>query len=86
MAMLALHGFNAYGLEISDTAVKEAETYAAAQMSHPSTYHFGNEQSRSSSPGTVTFLKGDFFSSDWEFKGELNGMKKFDMAYDYTVS
>ncbi|KAJ5273479.1 hypothetical protein N7478_008604 [Penicillium angulare] len=84
VVMLALHGFNAYGLEISDTAVKEAEAYAATQMSHSSAYHFGNEQSRSSSPGTVTFLEGDFFSSTWDFKGEPNGMRKFDMAYDYT--
>ncbi|KAJ5108943.1 hypothetical protein N7456_005618 [Penicillium angulare] len=84
VVMLALHGFNAYGLEISDTAVKAAEAYAASQMSHPSAYHFGNEQSRSSSPGTVTFLKGDFFSPTWDFKGEPNGIRKFDMAYDYT--
>lgn len=84
--MLALHGFDAYGLEISQTAVKEAEAYAAAEMASPSSYHFGDEQSRPESPGEAVFLKGDFFTSDWDFKGGIDAHTKFDLAYDYTVS
>lgn len=84
--MLALHGFNAYGLEISETAVKEAEAYAAAEMANPSAYHFGEGQPRSYSPGSVTILKGDFFTSDWNFKGAIYDKTNFDVAYDYTVS
>ncbi|CAL5869480.1 uncharacterized protein PFLUO_LOCUS3709 [Penicillium psychrofluorescens] len=84
--MLALHGFDVYGLEISATAVKAAENYAAAEMQNPSAYHFGSRESPSSpdSPGTATFLQGDFFSSKWESKGGVDGTTKFDLAYDYT--
>lgn len=84
--MLALHGFDAYGLEISETAVKEAEAYAAAEMASPSSYHFGEGQSPAGSPGSAVFLKGDFFTSEWDFKGGIDAQTKFDLAYDYTVS
>lgn len=84
--MLALHGFDAYGLEISETAVKEAEAYALTQMKSPSAYNFGSGEHRQSSRGSATFLKGDFFSSNWDFKENIDGSTKFDLAYDYTVS
>lgn len=87
--MLALHGFDAYGLEISPTAVKEAEAYAVAEMRNPSAYHFGSEQEEEQveySPGTATFLEGDCFSSAWKSNGDVDGNTKFDLAYDYTVS
>jgi hypothetical protein len=83
--MLALHGFDAYGLEISDTAVKEAEKYASTELLKPSSYHFGTEQ-RLSAPGSVTFFQGDFFTSQWDFKGGIDENTKFDVVYDYTVS
>lgn len=83
--MLALHGFDAYGLEISTTAVREAEIYAESEMKNPSAYHFGAQKRRVESPGTATFLLGDFFSSDWERKGDVDGNTEFDLAYDYTV-
>lgn len=86
MVMLALHGFDAYGLEISETAVKEAETYALAEMESPSADHFATEQHRPDSPGSATFLKGDFFSTEWDFKGDTDNSIMFDIAYDYTVS
>jgi hypothetical protein len=85
VVMLALHGFDAYGLEISDTAVKEAEKYASAELAKPSAYHFGSEQRSSRTPGLVTFFQGDFFSSQWEFKGGIDENTKFDVIYDYTV-
>lgn len=78
--MLALHGFDAYGLEISDTAVKEAETYAEREIKNPRAYHFGGKYRADETPtrGTVTFLRGDFFNKDWS-------EEKFDLIYDYTV-
>jgi hypothetical protein len=84
--MLALHGFDAYGLEISETAVKEAQAYTLAEMKSPSAYHFATEQHRPDSPGSATFLKGDFFSTEWDFKGDTDDSIMFDIAYDYTVS
>lgn len=84
--MLALHGFDAYGLEISETAVKEAEKYASAELAKPSTYHFGSEQRPAHAPGSVTFFQGDFFTTRWQFEGEIDETTKFDVVYDYTVS
>lgn len=84
--MLAFHGFDAYGLEISETAVKEAEKYASAELAKPSGYHFGSEQRPPHAPGSVTFFQGDFFTSQWELKGGIDETTKFDVVYDYTVS
>lgn len=82
--MLALHGFDAYGLEISQTAVSEAERYASAEMADPGSHNFapaGNCKGKQ--PGAVKFVEGDFFVSDWQ-NGE-GGDAQFDLIYDYTV-
>ncbi|KAJ5579967.1 uncharacterized protein N7459_005952 [Penicillium hispanicum] len=84
VVMLALHGFDAYGLEISETAVKEAEAYADAEIASPSSYHFGPDQHWSGSRGSATFLQGDFFSSQWALKSSVDHSTKFDVIYDYT--
>lgn len=84
--MLALHGFDAYGLEISETAVREAERYASSEMKSPSEYHYRSKSTVSRPSGAARFSQGDFFSADWTFKDEANGNTKFDIAYDYTVS
>lgn len=85
MVTLALHGFDAYGLEISEKAVKEAEKYASAELTKPSAYHFGSEQHPHLSPGAVTFFQGDFFTSHWQLKGGIDKTSQFDVIYDYTV-
>jgi hypothetical protein len=83
--MLALHGFDACGLEISSTAVATAERYAASQMEKPSSYNFAVSVNEANvSPGEVSFIEGDYFSEDWLAKIEWNG-KSFDVIYDYTV-
>ncbi|KAF9886492.1 hypothetical protein FE257_011399 [Aspergillus nanangensis] len=82
VVMLALHGFDAYGLEISATAVKEAEAYASAEMEHPRPYNFGQAARATadeSSRGTARFVQGDFFRDDW-----CGDDAKFDLVYDYT--
>ncbi|KAJ5156751.1 hypothetical protein N7492_009554 [Penicillium capsulatum] len=85
VVMLALHGFDAYGLEISGTAVQEAELYASSEMKTPSSYHYGTKKTQYGSPGSVTFIQGDFFSTNWENKGGINAATTFDVVYDYTV-
>ncbi|KAF2676856.1 S-adenosyl-L-methionine-dependent methyltransferase [Lentithecium fluviatile CBS 122367] len=82
--MLALHGFDAWGLEISETAVSTAERYASKQMQSPSPENFARVEVGSSiEPGSVRFIKGDFFKQDWEVK-LLGEAVKFDLIYDYT--
>ena len=82
--MLALHGFDAYGLDISQKGVATAQEYASDQLQTPSETNFGPQYKsvEGQSRGQVKFLKGDFFAPDWE--AELGG--KLNMIYDYTVS
>ena len=80
VVMLALHGFDAYGLEISATGVAEAEAFATEELRNLGEANFGvnyHGQFR----GDVKFVQNDFFAPGWE--GEIGG--KFDLIYDYTV-
>lgn len=80
MIMLALHGFDAVGLEISSKGVSTAEEYAHKELQTPQPYNFGSAWASKFERGSVSFIQGDFFQSDCT-KGE-----KFDVIYDYTVS
>jgi len=88
--MLALHGMDAYGLEVSQTAVSAANTYAEAQLAHPSAANFSGSAPRPPKApinrGKVKFVEGDFFMSDWMIdcldEGEIS--EGFDLIYDYT--
>lgn len=83
VVMLALHGFDAYGLEVSATGVAEAQKYASAEMQKPQDYNFPDGVKPLSAAGSVTFIKGDFFSAEWESEAAEG---QFDLIYDYTVS
>lgn len=86
--MLALHGFDAYGLEISQTGVSEANKYASTELANPGEHNFASAGYHGAKqPGAVKFVQGDFFASDWQnlVRDELDGERKFDLIYDYTV-
>jgi hypothetical protein len=90
--MLALHGYDAYGLEVSPKGIETAWTYATAQLAAPSEYNFSGdkdrEQQSAAERGQVEFVAGDFFSKDWEADCCVDGedFAGFDLIYDYTVS
>ncbi|KAJ5480845.1 hypothetical protein N7539_006739 [Penicillium diatomitis] len=84
--MLALHGFDVVGLEVSETAVREAEIYAAGELSRPSSCHFGEGYCAPSSKGSVRFELGDFLNPRWPRGDESDQIDGFDLVYDYTVS
>lgn len=86
--MLALHGFDAFGLEVSQKAVDTANEYAERQLSQPSAYNFSENHSRTQdgARGNVKFICGDFFQRDWEEQCQSEGERGFDIIYDYTVS
>lgn len=84
--MLAQHGFDVYGLEISATAVATAQAYSVQQMDASSAYNFSlGRHEPADAAGQVNFLQGDFFQRDWERAVNLEGHAKFDLIYDYTV-
>lgn len=85
---LALHGFDAYGLEISETAVSEAGEFAEKELTSPQECNFGKALKENPSvfqpgKGKAQFVEGDFFDAAW-----LEGLdvEQFDVIYDYTVS
>ncbi|KAI9039787.1 thiol methyltransferase [Aspergillus affinis] len=80
VVMLALHGFDVYGLDVSATGVSTAKEYARRELASPQGYNFGSVSpvTKDDKIGQVTILQGDFFKSDWD-----DGMK-FDLIYDYT--
>ncbi|KAL4975894.1 S-adenosyl-L-methionine-dependent methyltransferase [Aspergillus desertorum] len=91
---LALHGFDAYGLEVSATAVSEARGFAERELSSPQASHcgekFDRERARHVGVGKVRFVQGDFFEDSWAEEEDLgldvgkDGKGKFDLVYDYT--
>ncbi|KAL6230519.1 hypothetical protein BDW75DRAFT_222541 [Aspergillus navahoensis] len=80
--MLALHGFDVYGLDVSEKGVISAREYAETELAKPQAYNFGSAcrpaEQTGQEKGQVTFIQGDFFKSDWEV-----GIQ-FDLIYDYT--
>lgn len=83
VVMLALHGFDVVGLEISSKGISIAEEYSRKEFLDPQTYNSGPSGSSNTGlvgRGSVTFIQGDFF------KGDSLSDEKFDIIYDYTVS
>lgn len=76
--LLASFGYDAYGLEVSETAAKRC---IEERESNGHKYPVRDE---SVGAGEATFFVGDFFSSDW--MGNVEGDGKVDLIYDYTVS
>lgn len=74
--LFASFGFDAYGLEVSDSAVKRCKEEQETNI------HKYPVQNDSVGAGKVHFLNGDFFRDAWAQGVGLDG---FDVIYDYTV-
>ncbi|KAI9809404.1 MAG: hypothetical protein M1826_003917 [Phylliscum demangeonii] len=73
--LLSSFGFDAYGLEISASALEKSKEFART--------HAGDYPPRTEAgPGSVTFLLGDFFEDNW--RQEVKGGGSFELCYDYT--
>jgi hypothetical protein len=92
--MLALHGYDAAGLDVSHTGIETARAYAAAQLAAPEEHNFAQpEKYAACERGQVKFVVGDFFAKDWETESCCDssdgdgdgGFAGFDVIYDYTV-
>ena len=72
MALLARHGYQVWGLEVSQGAVDIANENVKTQLDDPS-------------PRRANVVLGDFFGKGYEthFGPDFQG---FDLIYDYTVS
>nr|POE56348.1 putative thiol methyltransferase 2 [Quercus suber] len=75
--LLAAHGYDAYGLDVSETALARAAELQAAP-SFATEYPVADERV---GQGTATLLQEDFFLDD--FLARTGGVR-FDLIYDYT--
>jgi methyl halide transferase len=76
--VLSSFGYDAYGLDFSATAIKEAKEYEKLQS--------GDEVYKARDPGgkgQIHWITADFFKDD--FQKEIDGDGTFDLLYDYTV-
>ena len=76
--LLASFGYDTYGLEVSQAAVKRC---LQEQERNGDKYP---PRDKAGGTGKATFVNGNFFDGDWLTKAGGNG--KFDIIYDYTVS
>lgn len=75
--LLASFGYDTFGLEVSETAVKRCYE---EQKIHGGEYPVRDAKAGA---GAVVFMLGDFFATDW--MKNIEGDEKVDMIYDYTV-
>ena len=75
--LLASFGYDAYGLEISESAVQKC------REEQQKNGHKYPPRDKSIGAGNVQFVKGDFFKSD-QWLGQV-GDEHFDLIYDYTA-
>jgi len=76
--MLAGLGYEAYGLEVSEGALKACEENADENYLKMYAGGAGAEEG-----GSYKFFQGDFFKEGWE--KEFSAGEGFDLVYDYTV-
>jgi hypothetical protein len=84
IALFAAHGYDSFGLEVSESAVKAADEYLKDPGEGPleGEYKVADEKN---GRGVTKCLLGDFFTDEWlNGTGGLKG--GFDVIYDNTVS
>lgn len=88
VTLLARHGYNAYGLEVSPAAVAAGKLYAWSELEKSSSMSFSSESAEetamhASNQGEARFFQADFFEEDWAGR---DAPSHYDLVYDYTVS
>ncbi|KAH8194264.1 hypothetical protein TruAng_011572 [Truncatella angustata] len=75
--LLESFGYDVVGLEVSPTALEEAQKNAGS-MTRDGVY-----RRRGQHQGSHRFASGDFFKNTWT---QEVGVEKFDLIFDYTAS
>lgn len=70
-------GYDSYGLDISETGLQAAKDTENEKDGK------GLYTTKGVEKGKVTWIFGDFFKDD--FLRNVDGEKRFDLIYDYTV-
>lgn len=78
--LLASFGYDAYGLEASENALGACREFEAQNGDQY------DAKDQNIGKGSINWVSGDFFSSDWLEKVQGGIGEGFDLIYDYTVS
>ncbi|KHJ34718.1 putative thiol methyltransferase [Erysiphe necator] len=76
--LLAAHGYDTFGLELSETALTEAKNLEK-NIQCNEIYNIG---SKATEKGDINWIVGDFFDS--KSLENIGDNKQFDLIYDYT--
>lgn len=80
MLLLAEHGYDAVGVDISAAAIVDAKAWVGVQLDKM-------EASGAAVPkGKIELVAGDFFKNDWIESLGIEVQGGFDIIYDYAVS
>ncbi|KAH7055755.1 S-adenosyl-L-methionine-dependent methyltransferase [Macrophomina phaseolina] len=79
VVLLASAGYDAWGLEVSASAVEKAKAWHAELEEKK--FHKYETIDEEVGRGSANFMVGDFFSDDWVRE---TGGTEFDLIYDYT--
>ena len=77
--LLASFGYDAYGLDVSASAVQLCETWA---KEHGDEYKVRDDKV---GRGQAKFIAADFFKDEWREELDGGGVDGFELIYDYTV-
>lgn len=77
--LISAYGYDTYGLEVSDNALKGAKKFQTESREKEDYMAKDAEVGN----GAVRYLAGDFFKDD--FLNDVEGEGKFDILFDYTV-
>jgi len=84
--LFASHGYDSYGVESAQSAVKQATELSKGYEDKREEYRVRDEKV---GRGEARFLEGDFYKDEWWqeiCQGDAEGKTGFDVIYDYTVS
>ena len=77
--LLASFGYDAYGLEISETAIKRCKE------EQENNGHKFPVQDKVKGAGSINFIHSDFFADKPIYLSDGSELKTFELIYDYTV-
>ncbi|CUS15357.1 unnamed protein product [Tuber aestivum] len=80
--LLATHGYDAFGVEVSRTAVNQAREWASDQLEIEK--DASGQTLETDRWGRIQMVEGDFFKDDWIQAMEIDLRGGFDLVYDYT--
>jgi len=86
--LLSAFGYDAYGLDISETALEKARAATSVLAHVPQGMEVYKTRNPAVGAGVYNFINGDFFKSDFlkDVSTEKGWDGKFDLLYDYRVS